>query len=123
MKKLYVGNLSYNATEADVRQWFEAHGAVESAALATDRGTGQSRGFAFVEMTNDNEAEAAITALNGAEVGGRALIVNEARPKTSGSGGGRDSGRGGYGGGRGGYGGKSRGGSGGGGGGRGGSRW
>jgi RNA recognition motif-containing protein len=127
MKKLYVGNLSYSATEADVRQWFEPHGAVESAALATDRATGQSRGFAFVEMTNDNEAEAAITALNGAEVGGRALIVNEARPKTSGfGGGGRDGGRGGYGGGRGGSGGgggRGRSGSGGGGGGRGGSRW
>jgi RNA recognition motif-containing protein len=123
MKKLYVGNLSYSATEADLRQWFEPHGAVESAALATDRATGQSRGFAFVEMTNDSEAEAAITALNGAEVGGRALVVNEARPKTSnfGGGGGRDSGRGGYGGGRGGNGGRGR--SGGGGGGRGGSRW
>jgi len=114
MKKLYVGNLSYSATEADVRGWFEPHGAVESAALATDRATGQSRGFAFVEMTNDSEAAAAIEALNGAEVGGRALVVNEARPKTS-SGGGRDSGRGGYGGGRG----RSSGG----GGGRGGSRW
>lgn len=122
MKKLYVGNLSYSATEADLRQWFEPHGAVESAALATDRATGQSRGFAFVEMTNDNEAEAAITALNGAEIGGRALVVNEARPKTSSFGGGRDSGRGGSGGGRGGYGG-GRGKSSGGGGGRGGSRW
>ncbi|HEX3661568.1 MAG TPA: RNA-binding protein [Acidobacteriaceae bacterium] len=122
MKKLYVGNLSYSATEADVRQWFEPHGAVESAALATDRATGQSRGFAFVEMTNDSEAEAAITALNGAEIGGRALVVNEARPKTSSFGGGRDSGRGGSGGGRGGYGG-GRGKSSGGGGGRGGSRW
>ncbi|HEY1808475.1 MAG TPA: RNA-binding protein [Acidobacteriaceae bacterium] len=114
MKKLYVGNLSYNATEADVRQWFEAHGAVESASLAMDRGTGQSRGFAFVEMTNDNEAEAAIAALNGVEMGGRSLAVSEARPKTSGFGGGRDSGRGGYGGGKG----RSSGG-----GGRGGSRW
>lgn len=126
MKKIYVGNLSYSATEEEVRQWFEPHGAVESAMLATDRATGQSRGFAFVEMTNDGEADAAMAALNGAEVGGRALVVNEARPKTSGfGGGGRDSGRGGgggYGGGRsgGGYGGKSRGGSGGG---RGGSRY
>ncbi|MGA8530464.1 MAG: RNA-binding protein [Acidobacteriaceae bacterium] len=124
MKKIYVGNLSYSATEEEVRQWFEPHGVVESAMLATDRATGQSRGFAFVEMTNDGEADAAMAALNGAEVGGRALVVNEARPKTSGFGGGRDSGRGGggYGGGRpgGGYGGKSRGGSGGG---RGGSRY
>ena len=119
MKKLYVGNLSFSATESDVRGWFEPHGAVESATLATDRGTGQSRGFAFVEMTSDSEAEAAIAALNGAQMGGRALIVNEARPKTSNfGGGGRDSGRGGHGGGR--SGGYSRSG---GGGGRGGSRW
>jgi cold-inducible RNA-binding protein len=126
MKKLYVGNLAFSATEEDVRQWFEPHGTVESATLATDRGTGQSRGFAFVEMTNDTEADAAITALNGVEMGGRALVVNEARPKTS-SGGGYGGGRpgGGYGGNRsggGGYGGNRRSG-GGGGGGRGGSRW
>ncbi|HEX4310927.1 MAG TPA: RNA-binding protein [Acidobacteriaceae bacterium] len=126
MKKLYVGNLAFSATEADVRQWFEPHGAVESASLATDRDSGQSRGFAFVEMTNDNEAEAAIAALNGAEFGGRALVVNEARPKTGGGGFGGGRSGGGYGGNRsgggGGYGGNRRSG-GGGGGGRGGSRY
>lgn len=97
MKKLYVGNLSYNATDADLRQLFESHGTVESASVATDRGTGQSRGFGFIEMSSDSEAEAAIAALNGSQMGGRALIVNEARPKTSnfggGYGGGREGGR------------------------------
>jgi RNA recognition motif-containing protein len=88
MKKLYVGNLSFDATEDELRQLFEPHGAVESAKLATDRDTGRTRGFGFVEMTSDAEAGAAIAALNGAEVGGRALIVNEARPKTAGFGGG-----------------------------------
>jgi RNA recognition motif-containing protein len=116
MKKLYVGNLSFDANESELRQWFEAHGAVESAKIATDRDTGRSRGFAFVEMASDSEAEAAIVALNGSEVGGRALIVNEARPKTSSSGGG-------YGGGRSGGRDGNRRNSGGGGGGRGGSRW
>ena len=111
MKKLYVGNLSFDASEDELRQLFEPHGAVESAKLATDRDTGRTRGFGFVEMTNNDEAEAAIAALNGSEVGGRALIVNEARPKSSGSG------RGGFGGGH------SRGGGRSGGGGRGGSRW
>lgn len=96
MKKLYVGNLTFDTTESDLRQYFEPHGAVESATLATDRDTGRSRGFGFVEMTNDSEAMAAITALNGREVGGRSLVVNEARPKTGGGfgggyGGGRDS--------------------------------
>ena len=115
MKKLYVGNLSFGANESELRQWFEAHGTVETAKIATDRDTGRSRGFAFVEMTSDSEAEAAIVALNGSEVGGRALIVNEARPKTGNSGGG-------YGGGRsGGRDGNRR--NSGGGGGRGGSRW
>lgn len=108
MRKLYVGNLSFDATDSELRQLFESHGAVESAKVATDRDTGRSRGFGFVEMTSDSEADAAITALNGREAGGRALVVNEARPKTSGfGGGGRDGNR--------------RGG--GGGGGRGGSRW
>lgn len=93
MKKLYVGNLSFSATESDLRQWFEPHGSVESASLATDRDTGRSRGFGFVEMSNDSEAEAAIAALNGSEVGGRALTVNEARPKASGFGGGYGGGR------------------------------
>lgn len=118
MKKLYVGNLSFDATDEDLRQMFEAHGAVESARLATDRDTGRSRGFGFVEMSSNSEAESAIAALNGNEVSGRALVVNEARPKTSGFGGS------GYGGGRSGGGGRDgnrR--SGGGGGGRGGSRW
>jgi RNA recognition motif-containing protein len=120
MKKLYVGNLSFDATEDELRQLFEPHGAVESAKVATDRDTGRSRGFGFIEMTSDTEAESAITALNGSQVGGRALVVNEARPKTSGFGGG------GYGGGRSGGGGGrdgNRKSGGGGGGGRGGSRW
>jgi cold-inducible RNA-binding protein len=92
MKKLYVGNLTFATTESDLRQWFEPHGAVESASLATDRDTGRSRGFGFVEMTNDSEAEAAIAALNGSDAGGRAMVVNEAKPKSSGGGfgGGRD---------------------------------
>lgn len=95
MKKLYVGNLSFDATEEELRQLFEPHGTVESASLATDRDTGRSRGFGFVEMTNEREAESAIAALNGSQVGGRSLIVNEARPKTSGFGGGRSGDRGG----------------------------
>ncbi|HEY6446849.1 MAG TPA: RNA-binding protein [Acidobacteriaceae bacterium] len=94
MKKLYVGNLSFDASEEELRQLFEPHGTVESAKVATDRDTGRSRGFGFIEMTSDSEAESAISALNGTQVGGRALIVNEARPKASGFGGG------GYGGGR-----------------------
>jgi RNA recognition motif-containing protein len=108
MKKLYVGNLSFDASEDELRQMFERYGSVESAKLATDRDTGRTRGFGFVEMASDSDAQAAIEALNGAEVGGRALIVNEARPKTSGfggghsRGGGRDGGRRSGGGGRGG---------------------
>jgi RNA recognition motif-containing protein len=88
MKKIFVGNFSFSTTEADLRQWFQQHGAVESATVVTDRDTGRSRGFGFVEMTNNNEADAAIAALSGADVGGRALTVNEARPKTERSGGG-----------------------------------
>lgn len=95
MKKLYVGNLSFDATEEELRQMFEPHGSVESAKLATDRDSGRSRGFGFVEMTSDHEAESAIASLNGSQAGGRALIVNEARPKTSGSGGGYGRGGGG----------------------------
>ncbi len=93
MKKLYVGNLSYSATEGSIRALFEAHGAFESVNLITDRDTGRSKGFGFVEMTNDAEAQRAIAALNGKEVDGRALTVNEARPKEerSGGGGGRRS--------------------------------
>ena len=88
MKKLYVGNLSYGATESSIRSLFESYGAVESVNLITDRDTGRSKGFGFVEMTNDAEAQRAIGALNGKEVDGRALTVNEARPKEERSGGG-----------------------------------
>ena len=118
--KLYVGNLSYDTSEAGLRTLFETHGDVVSVALITDRETGRPRGFAFVEMTEKRDAETAISQLNGAEINGRALNVNEARPKPtggSGFGGGRGAGGGGGGRGRGGSGG-----SGGGGGGRG-SRW
>src|SRR6202171_6127095 len=110
-KKLYVGNLSYEVSDSDLSTLFSAHGTVESAQVIMDRDTGRSKGFGFVEMGSDQEAQAAIAALNGKEVNGRALTVNEARPKAEGGG------RGGSGGGRGGYGG----GGGGGGGGRGGS--
>jgi RNA recognition motif-containing protein len=97
-KKLYVGNLSYDVTDSDLSNMFAAHGTVESAQVIMDRDTGRSKGFGFVEMGSDAEAQTAITALNGKEVDGRALTVNEARPKTEGGGGGR-SGGGGYGGG------------------------
>ena len=94
LKNIFVGNLDFRATEASVRSWFEEYGAVERVSIVTDRDTGRSRGFAFVEMTNGDEADRAISALNGASVDGRALNVNEARPKTdsrggSGGGGGR----------------------------------
>jgi len=82
MKNLYVGNLSHSTTEADLRAAFEAHGAVEKVSLVTDRQTGRARGFAFVEMTNAGDADKAIAALNGTELGGRTLMVNEARPKS-----------------------------------------
>ena len=98
MKKIFVGNFSFDTTEADLRQWFEPHGSVESATVVTDRDTGRSRGFGFVEMPNNSEADAAIAALNGTDTGGRPLTVNEARPKTGGSGGGFRGGRGGGGG-------------------------
>ena len=88
MKNIFVGNLSFGTTEDEVRQLFEAYGAVERVSLMTDRETGRSRGFAFVEMTDTEEANRAIEALNGANIGGRALNVNEARPKPSGGGGG-----------------------------------
>src|SRR5712671_3122896 len=118
-KKLYVGNLTYGVTDAALAQLFEAHGTVQSAQVIMDRDTGRSKGFGFVEMGSDAEAQAAIAALNGQDSGGRALTVNEARPKTDGGGrGGPGGGRGGPGGGRGGSGGY---GGGGGGGGRGGS--
>ena len=96
-KKLYVGNLTYGVTDSDLQRMFEAHGTVQSAQVIMDRDTGRSKGFGFVEMGSDQEAQAAITALNGKEVDGRSLTVNEARPKTEGGGG-----RGGSGGGRGG---------------------
>src|SRR5271154_5189465 len=95
-KRLYVGNLAYATTDDVLRQMFAAHGAVTSAQVIMDRETGRSKGFGFVEMGSDAEAQAAITALNGQQMGGRPLTVNEARPKESGGGGG---GRGGYGGG------------------------
>lgn len=109
MKKIFVGNFSFSTTESDLRQWFEPHGSVDSVSVVTDRDTGRSRGFGFVEMPNNQEAEAAIAALNGADAGGRPLTVNEARPRPERSGGGgggfrggRDSrGGGGGGGGRG----------------------
>src|ERR1700690_4489004 len=82
MKNLYVGNLPHSTTEAELRGIFEPHGAVEKVSLVTDRDTGGSRGFAFVEMTNASEADKAIAALNGSELGGRALTINEAKPKT-----------------------------------------
>jgi len=95
-KRLYVGNLTYGTTDATLRQMFEAFGTVTSAQIIMDRDTGRSKGFGFVEMNSDQEAQAAIAALNGQQVDGRALTVNEARPKTEGGG------RGGYGGGGGG---------------------
>ncbi len=118
-RKLYVGNLAYAVSDSDLQQLFEAHGTVQSAQVIMDRETGRSKGFGFVEMGTDQEAQAAIQALNGKEVDGRALTVNEARPKTEGGGG---RGGGGGGGGRGGYGGGGGGGRGGYGGGGGGGR-
>jgi cold-inducible RNA-binding protein len=92
MKNLYVGNLPHSTTESELRTVFEAHGAVEKVSIVTDRETGRARGFGFVEMTNPAEADKAIAALNGTELGGRALKINEAQPKTdrprSGGGGG-----------------------------------
>jgi RNA recognition motif-containing protein len=117
-KKLYVGNLTYGVTDADLEQLFAPHGTVQSAQVIMDRDTGRSKGFGFVEMGSDQEAQAAIAAMNGKEVEGRALTVNEARPREDRGGGGGGGGRGGYGGGGGGRGGY--GGGGGGGGGRGG---
>jgi RNA recognition motif-containing protein len=88
-KRLYVGNLSYGTTDETLRQLFEGHGQVTSAQIIMDRDTGRSKGFGFVEMASDQEAQAAITALNGQQIDGRALTVNEARPKTETGGGGR----------------------------------
>jgi RNA recognition motif-containing protein len=88
MKNLYVGNLPHSTIEAELRNLFEAHGAVEKVILVTDRDTGRSRGFGFVEMTNASEADKAIAALNGTDLGGRTLTVNEAKPKSERSSGG-----------------------------------
>ncbi len=115
--KLYVGNLTYGVTDSDLEKMFAAFGTVQSAQIIMDRDTGRSKGFGFVEMSNSNEATTAINALNGKEVEGRNLTVNEARPKedrgggggrSGGGGGGGRSGGGGYGGGGGGGGGGRR---------------
>jgi len=114
--KLYVGNLAFTTRENDLQQLFSQVGSVESVSMVTDRDTGRSRGFAFVEMSSKSEGEAAISKFNGAELDGRSLTVNEARPRESRGGGGRaNGGRGSGSGGRGGgsRGGGSRGGSGG----------
>jgi RNA recognition motif-containing protein len=86
MKNIFVGNLEFRTTQDELRQLFEAYGAVERVSIMTDRDTGRSRGFAFVEMTNESEADKAIAALNGSNLGGRTLNVNEARPKPESSG-------------------------------------
>ena len=98
--KLYVGNLSYSTGENELRELFSQHGEVTSVAVITDRDSGRSKGFGFVEFANDAEAQAAISALNGKDMAGRSLTVSEARPKGEGGGGGGS--RGGYGGGGGG---------------------
>jgi cold-inducible RNA-binding protein len=130
--KLYVGNLSFSVGDQELREAFSPHGSLLSASVVTDRETGQSRGFGFVEFGSNNEAEAAIAAMNGASLDGRALNVNVAKPREGGDrggGGGGGGGRGGGGGGRGGggggggRGGGGGGGRGGGGGGGGGNRW
>ncbi|HUM05235.1 MAG TPA: RNA-binding protein [Terriglobales bacterium] len=99
MKNLYVGNLPHSTTEAELRNLFEAHGAVEKITLVTDRDTGRSRGFGFAEMANASEADKAIVTLNGTDLGGRTLTINEAKPKAErprgGGGGGRRFGGGG----------------------------
>lgn len=109
MKNIFVGNLSFSTNEDELRQIFEGYGQVDRVSIMTDRDTGRSRGFGFVEMASNEDGEKAITALNGSQVGGRTINVNEARPKTEraggggGGGGGRDRGeRGGRGGGGGG---------------------
>lgn len=112
MKNIFVGNLSFGATEDSLRSLFEAYGTVDRVSIVTDRETGRSRGFGFVEMSNDEEGDRAIAAVNGKDLDGRTMNVNEARPKTErsggGGGGGRSGGGGGYGGGGGGGGGRNR---------------
>ena len=93
VKNIFVGNLSFNTTEDELRQAFEAYGQVDRVAILTDRDTGRSRGFGFVEMASNEDGEKAIAALNGAQIGGRTINVNEARPKTERSGGGGGGGR------------------------------
>jgi RNA recognition motif-containing protein len=94
LKNIFVGNLDFNTSEDELRQLFEAYGSVDRVSIMTDRETGRSRGFGFVEMTNSEDGEKAIAALNGSQVGGRTLNVNEARPKPDrGSGGGGRGGR------------------------------
>lgn len=105
MKNIFVGNLDFNTSEEELRQMFEVYGQVDRVSIMTDRDTGRSRGFGFVEMSSSEDGEKAIAALNGQQLGGRTLNVNEARPKVDrgggGGGGGRDrGGRGGGGGGR-----------------------
>jgi cold-inducible RNA-binding protein len=112
-KKLYVGNLSYQVDSSELQQMFEPHGTVQSAEIISDRETGRSKGFGFVQMSTDEEADAAIAAMNGQDSGGRSLTVNEAkpreaRPRSGGFGGGGGGGYGGGGGGGGGYAGGSR---------------
>jgi RNA recognition motif-containing protein len=101
-RKLYVGNLPYSATEQSLREAFAASGTVDTVSLITDRDTGQSKGFAFVEMSSDSEAQAATQAMNGTMLDGRQIKVNEAKPRENRGGGGGN--RGGFGGGGGGYG-------------------
>lgn len=120
MKKIYVGNLNFQTDEDTLRSSFAQFGQVDTVDIVRDRDSGQPRGFAFVEMSNDSEADAAIAGLNGQQVDGRALTVNEARPKAERAGGGRGfggggggRGGGGFGGGRGGGGGNRGGGGGG----------
>lgn len=112
MKNIFVGNLSFNTGEDELRQIFEGYGQVDRVSIMTDRDTGRSRGFGFVEMASNEDGEKAITALNGSQLGGRTINVNEARPKTErGGGGGFGGGRGGgFGGGGGGGRGRDRGG-------------
>ena len=113
--KLYVGNLSYQTTDQQLHELFSEAGNVASAQVVTDRYTGEARGFGFVEMATEDEAQQAIAAINGRNVGGRALVVNESRPREGGGGGGSRGGSGGGGGSYGGGGGGSRSGGGGGG--------
>ncbi len=99
-KNIYVGNLSYSTSESEIEKLFSQYGPIDSVKIITDRQTGRSKGFGFVEMTNAEDADKAIAELNGKDIGGRALTVNEARPREAGGGGGgnRGGGRGGRGG-------------------------